>query len=79
MTLARVGGGEGPDFARAERFLHDYPGHRYVAAGGVRNDNDLRRLQELGMAGVLIASALHSGAVDERTLRQFDWQEIGNR
>lgn len=71
MSLPHVGGMEGPDFTRAEQFQARYPGHRYIAAGGVRDENDLRRLEDQGLAGVLLASALHSGAVDARVLRQY--------
>ncbi len=63
MTLARVGGGAGPDVERVAGIL-DRAGERAVfAAGGVRDGADLRALAELGAAGVLVASALHAGAI----------------
>jgi phosphoribosylformimino-5-aminoimidazole carboxamide ribotide isomerase len=71
MSLSHVGGAGGPDFARAERFRQRYSRHRFVAAGGVRGEKDLERLEAAGLSAVLIASALHSGAVDSRMLRQF--------
>jgi len=63
MTLARVGGGEGPDFERVAGILARAGERAVYAAGGVRDDADLRALTDLGAAGVLVASALHTGAI----------------
>ena len=71
MSLSRVGSGDGPDFVRAERFVRRHPKHRFIAAGGVRNERDLERLEALGMAAVLVASALHSGTIDSGVLNRF--------
>ncbi|KST59764.1 nickel transporter [Methylobacterium sp. GXS13] len=61
MTLARVGAGAGPDLD-ALRALRA-PGRRVYAAGGVRGPDDLRALRDGGIAGALVASALHDGAL----------------
>ncbi|MCJ2127198.1 HisA/HisF-related TIM barrel protein [Methylobacterium sp. J-077] len=61
MTLARVGAGTGPDL-EALRALRA-PGRRVYAAGGVRGPDDLRALREAGIAGALVASALHDGTL----------------
>ncbi|MBS7589274.1 HisA/HisF-related TIM barrel protein [Ancylobacter defluvii] len=61
MTLARVGGDTGPDYDRLRATLARAEGRRIYAAGGVRDAEDLRRLADLGIAGVLLASALHDG------------------
>ncbi len=71
MSLSRVGADEGPDFQRLEAFRATHPGKSLIAAGGVRNADDLKRQEELGVSGVLLASALHSGAVDSRALRNY--------
>lgn len=68
MTLARVGSGEGPDLARL-RAVVARAGHRSVfAAGGVRDVDDLAALREIGVAGALVAHALHSGAITRNDL-----------
>jgi phosphoribosylformimino-5-aminoimidazole carboxamide ribotide isomerase len=72
MSLSHVGGTEGPDFARAEHFIRRHPRRRFVAAGGVRHEEDLLRFEAMGMAAVLMSSALHSGGVDSRVLGRFD-------
>ncbi len=63
MTLAKVGSGLGPDWARLDT-IKNAGGGRYVyAAGGVRNADDLSALADRGIAGALVASCLHSGTV----------------
>lgn len=61
MTLARVGMAQGPDFARLQACRAAAADRRIYAAGGVRGRADLDRLQSLGLAGALVASALHAG------------------
>jgi phosphoribosylformimino-5-aminoimidazole carboxamide ribotide isomerase len=62
MTLAKVGSGAGPDFERLSQVrAMAGPKRRVFAAGGVRDAADLARLETEGMAGVLVASALHDG------------------
>jgi phosphoribosylformimino-5-aminoimidazole carboxamide ribotide isomerase len=63
MTLARVGSGEGPDLDRLRSLQAIAGGCRLHAAGGVRNLSDLGRLAMMGVAGVLVASALHDGSL----------------
>jgi phosphoribosylformimino-5-aminoimidazole carboxamide ribotide isomerase len=68
MSLSCVGANEGPDFQRLEKFRRQRPEKNIIAAGGARNAKDLNRLDELGVGGVLLASALHSGALDPSVL-----------
>jgi phosphoribosylformimino-5-aminoimidazole carboxamide ribotide isomerase len=61
MTLARVGGGGGPDLARLAYIKH-FAGNRSVfAAGGVRDGTDLAALSSRGIAGALVSTSLHDG------------------
>lgn len=71
MSLSRVGAGEGPDFRRLQALRAERPEKTLIAAGGVRHWDDLARLEGLGVGGVLLASALHSGAVDSLALRKY--------
>lgn len=69
MTLHRVGSHAGPDFARLRTIK---PAAREVyAAGGVRDADDLQALAELGVAGALVASSLHSGRLTGADLRRL--------
>jgi phosphoribosylformimino-5-aminoimidazole carboxamide ribotide isomerase len=68
MTLSRVGSGLGPDLQRLRQLRALAPAHRIFAAGGVSSVDDLLRLAGLGVAGVLLASALHNGALNSTDL-----------
>ncbi len=72
MSLSRVGANEGPDFPRLEWFRAQWPEKYIIAAGGVRSEDDLTRLDGLGIGGVMLASALHSGALHPSVLRSFE-------
>ncbi len=63
MTLARVGADEGPDFEKIARVKSLAGARRVYAAGGVRDARDLERLAGMGVAGALVASALHDGRI----------------
>ncbi len=59
MTLTRVGSAAGPEMARISAIQSVAGGRKVYAAGGVRDAADLAALKSAGVAGVLLASALH--------------------
>ena len=61
MTLGRIGAGAGPDLERLAAIRALAPEHEIYAAGGVRGADDLAALKAAGIAGALVASALHDG------------------
>jgi len=63
MTLARVGSAAGPDFAWLEEVKARAGTRSVVAAGGVRNEADIRRLSALGIAAALVATSLHDNTI----------------
>jgi phosphoribosylformimino-5-aminoimidazole carboxamide ribotide isomerase len=63
MTLERVGSNAGPDIEKLIAFRKTYPDKNFIAAGGIRNLEDLITLQKIGIRQALVASALHSGAI----------------
>jgi len=63
MTLNRVGGLQGPDLETLTAFCQRYPPHHFVAAGGIRHNEDLQALTQIGIQQALLASALHSGDI----------------
>ncbi len=72
LDLGRVGMAEGTGTEELCReLLQAYPGIELCAGGGIRNVEDLRRLQECGVQAVLLASALHDGAISVETLARF--------
>jgi phosphoribosylformimino-5-aminoimidazole carboxamide ribotide isomerase len=68
MTLAKVGSGAGPDFARLAEIKAKAGSRSVVAAGGVRNEADISALSSLGVDAALVATSLHDGTLTPRQL-----------
>ena len=69
MNLARVGSDLGPDFGLLETLLQLKPDASIYAAGGIRDRDDMEELKRRGIAGALVATALHSGAIKPADLK----------
>ncbi|MDP2248761.1 MAG: HisA/HisF-related TIM barrel protein [Nitrosomonadales bacterium] len=67
MTLDLVGSASGPDTDKLYQLRSKHP--QIYAAGGVRHFDDLRALVKAGVAGVLVATLLHTGKL---TASQID-------
>jgi HisA/HisF family protein len=63
IDLARVGSGSGPPLEAVAELGAALPGRAIYAGGGVRDDDDLRALEDAGAAGALVATALHEGRI----------------
>lgn len=66
MNLDYVGVNQGPDCQKLTELATLNPDKQLFAAGGVRHNNDLKLLRQIGIQGVLLASALHNETI------QFD-------
>jgi uncharacterized protein related to proFAR isomerase len=71
MTLDRVGSDGGPDLAALRDLVPRAEGRAVFAAGGVRHAQDLAALEAAGIAGALVASALHDGRLSAADLTRF--------
>jgi phosphoribosylformimino-5-aminoimidazole carboxamide ribotide isomerase len=71
MTLGRVGSNIGPDIEKLTRFCKQYPNKNFIAAGGIRNKQDLIALTKVGIHQALVASALHSGAITSEDITEI--------
>ena len=72
MTLGRVGSYAGPDVDLLESLRQRADGHRIYAAGGVRDISDLEKLKSMGIAGALLASALHDAEVTSEQIANLE-------
>ena len=70
LAQVGVGGGVGTE-ALCRRLTEAHPDLEVTAGGGVRGADDLRRLKQCGVRGVLLASALHDGR-----LTRADWEDL---
>lgn len=71
MTLERVGAGTGPAAEQVRAIRAVAPDRRVIAAGGVRDAQDLETLEVLGVHAALVASAIHDGSLDRAVLDRF--------
>jgi phosphoribosylformimino-5-aminoimidazole carboxamide ribotide isomerase len=69
LDLARVGSGEGANVPFLRKVLRNIKANVYVG-GGVRDIKDLRELKDVGVFGVLVATALHSRKISLKELKQ---------
>jgi phosphoribosylformimino-5-aminoimidazole carboxamide ribotide isomerase len=72
LDLARVGVHGGPGTAAlCARLVAAHPGVEVSAGGGIRDRADLERLRSIGVAAVLVASALHDGHLRREDIAAF--------
>ncbi len=71
MALARIAGTRGPALRTLTRTVAHACSRAVFAAGGVRDNADLQRLQAAGASGALLATALHSGRLDSSHLTAY--------
>ena len=68
LNLDKVGTGAGVDVD----FLRNIAGlskHSVLLGGGIRDMNDINALEEAGLSGVLIATAVHNGKIPVEIIR----------
>jgi phosphoribosylformimino-5-aminoimidazole carboxamide ribotide isomerase len=68
LDLTRVGSGEGVNLDFFKKVIAEVSVDVYVG-GGVRDISDLIELKKLGVSGVLIATALHTGKISIAQLK----------
>ena len=69
LDLLRVGGEEGVNIDFLKKVIAEVDIDVYVG-GGVRDIKDLVELKNLGVAGALVATGLHTGNVSVEQLAQ---------
>jgi phosphoribosylformimino-5-aminoimidazole carboxamide ribotide isomerase len=68
LDLARVGSPEGANLTFLQEVLRNIKA-KVLVGGGVRDVKDLTELKNLGVFGVLVATALHSGKISPENLK----------
>jgi phosphoribosylformimino-5-aminoimidazole carboxamide ribotide isomerase len=69
LDLAKVGSSEGVNKTFLNDVLEEIEAEVYIG-GGVQNTKDLLELKDLGVFGVLVATALHTGKISPIELKQ---------
>lgn len=69
--IERNGLMEGPSFELYEEIIKRFPGIQVLAGGGVRNVDDIQRLNDIGVFGVIIGKALYEDKIDLKDIDHF--------
>ncbi|HMP98215.1 MAG TPA: 1-(5-phosphoribosyl)-5-[(5-phosphoribosylamino)methylideneamino] imidazole-4-carboxamide isomerase [Cyclobacteriaceae bacterium] len=69
--ISRDGLMEGPAFDLYEDIIKRFPGICVLASGGVRNVDDIKHLNDIGVFGVIFARAFYEGIIKLKELEQF--------
>jgi phosphoribosylformimino-5-aminoimidazole carboxamide ribotide isomerase len=68
--VSRDGMLQGPNFELYAELRRQFPQLQLIASGGVRQKNDLNRLQTLGVDGVIFGKAFYEGKISLEELRE---------
>ncbi|MDJ0514440.1 MAG: HisA/HisF-related TIM barrel protein [Methyloceanibacter sp.] len=68
MSLGRVGTEIGPDLDLLSTAIASAGDREIYAAGGIATQNDVATVMDAGAHGVLVATALHSGAIGQKEI-----------
>jgi phosphoribosylformimino-5-aminoimidazole carboxamide ribotide isomerase len=71
LDLARVGAQTGLEWPLIAEARRRFPRIQLIAGGGVRDAHDLAELSRCGASGVLLATALHNGAIPSTDIRRL--------
>ena len=71
MSLSHVGSNNGPDYKLISDIQKIAGDRKIYVAGGVRHEDDLQTLNDMGIDGVLLATALHTQQIKADTLLKF--------
>jgi phosphoribosylformimino-5-aminoimidazole carboxamide ribotide isomerase len=69
--ISRDGSMEGPAFDLYERIMKEFPNISLFASGGVRSIDDIKKLADLGVHGVVFGKAFYEGKISLTDLDQF--------
>jgi phosphoribosylformimino-5-aminoimidazole carboxamide ribotide isomerase len=61
----------GPNFEMYQKVREKFPNLNLVASGGVRNIQDIEKLDEMGLFGVIIARAIYENRINFSDLKPF--------
>ena len=69
--ISRDGGMQGPPIELYNRILNKFPDIKLMASGGIRSVDDIEKLQDIGVYGVIFAKAYYEGKIELKDLQKF--------
>jgi phosphoribosylformimino-5-aminoimidazole carboxamide ribotide isomerase len=71
LDLHRVGSRDGVDAALVAKAHECFPDLHLLVGGGIAKPQELVELKSIGVAGILVATALHNGAINAQHISRF--------
>jgi phosphoribosylformimino-5-aminoimidazole carboxamide ribotide isomerase len=69
--ISKEGSLSGPSFELYEKIIERFSGLCVYASGGIRNIDDIKRLADIGIFGVVFGKAFYEGRITLKELEQF--------
>ncbi|WP_456460399.1 1-(5-phosphoribosyl)-5-[(5-phosphoribosylamino)methylideneamino]imidazole-4-carboxamide isomerase [Reichenbachiella sp.] len=69
--ISREGAMEGPSFDLYQEVIEKFPNLCLFASGGIRNVDDIKRLNDIGVYGVIFGKAFYEGKITLDDMEQF--------
>jgi phosphoribosylformimino-5-aminoimidazole carboxamide ribotide isomerase len=69
--ISKEGSLSGPSFELYEKILKEFPEICVLASGGVRNIDDIRKLNDMGVFAVIFGKAYYEGSLKLEDLKEF--------
>jgi phosphoribosylformimino-5-aminoimidazole carboxamide ribotide isomerase len=69
--ISREGVVQGPSFELYRDLMDKFPGIKLIASGGVQRIEDIERLRDLGLYGVVFGQAFYEGKIKLKDIEQF--------
>jgi phosphoribosylformimino-5-aminoimidazole carboxamide ribotide isomerase len=66
--ISKDGAMLGPSFELYTQLINEFPEQQFIASGGVTTLDDVLKLQEMGMSGVIIGKAIYEGSINLQEL-----------
>ncbi len=61
----------GPNFSLYRTIVKKFPDFNIIASGGIKNVQDLKKLEKIGVAGVIIGKAIYENKISLNDLKSF--------
>ncbi len=69
--ISKDGKNEGPSFMLYTDLTINFPTLKIIASGGIRNVEDLKKLEKLGMYAAVVGKAIYEGNIKETELKKI--------
>jgi phosphoribosylformimino-5-aminoimidazole carboxamide ribotide isomerase len=69
--ISKDGKLQGPSFELYQKITENFPWYNLIASGGVRDMQDVQKLKEMNLYGVIIGKALYEGRITLKELSDY--------